>query len=374
MKSHIPLHIRHFRPVHRSVIRVCGGTLLLAISVTSLHSAPTEKPTDAEINVAVVNHLLYDSSVPTNEIDTVTSDGIVTLSGTAPNILAKERATMVAEAIKSVRSVVNTNVVEPIKRTDEEILSDVEAALQADPVTDIYEVKPTAANGTVALTGTGDSWHDKQLATSVAKGVKGVKLVTNDVTVSSKTTRPYRKIAAEIKSILESDVWVEDALIHTEVKDGKVTLSGSVGSFAEKQRTQSDVWTAGVKAVDDEGLRVEPWAMAGSLRKEIKVANWSDPYADRYPIGVSAMKGTVNLTGKVDSHHEKSQAEDVASGVSGVTAVNNSLISRFERQQRTKAKHLTRKNYYAKQRQIAAGVQTGQSRRRIRGGEGILLR
>ena len=331
MKSHIPLHIRHFRPVHRSVIRLCGGTLLLAISVTSLHSAPTEKPTDAEINVAVVNHLLYDSSVPTNEIDTVTSDGIVTLSGTAPNILAKERATMVAEAIKSVRSVVNTIVVEPIKRTDEEILNDVEAALQADPVMDIYEVKPTVANGTVTLTGTVDSWHEKQFATSVAKGVKGVKLVTNDVTVSSKTTRPDSEIAAEIESILERDVWVEDALIHTEVKDGKVTLSGSVGSFAEKQRTQSDVWTPGIKAMDDEGLRVEPWAMAGSMRKEIKVADWSDPYVDRYPIGVSAMKGTVNLTGKVDSHHEKSQAEDVASVVSGVTAVNNSIISRFKR-------------------------------------------
>ena len=91
------------------------------------------------------------------------------------------------------------------------------------------------------------------------------------------------------------------------------------------------MWTPGIKAMDDEGLRVEPWAMAGSMRKEIKVADWSDPYVDRYPIGVSAMKGTVNLTGKVDSHHEKSQAEDVASGVSGVTAVNNSIISRFKR-------------------------------------------
>ncbi len=416
MKTNIPLHIRQFRSGYRSVVGLCGGTLLLAMTATSLHSAPMEKPTDAEINTAVVNHLLFDSSVPTNEIDIATSEGIVTLSGTSPNLLAKERATMVAEAIKGVRSVVNSIVVEPVKRTDEEILDDVKAALHTDPVTDAYELSPTVATGIVTLTGTVDSWHEKQLTASVAKGVKGVKDVTNDLAVSSKTTRPDSEIAAEIESILRRDVWVEDSLIHTEVKDGKVTLSGSVGSYAERNRTLSDVWTAGVKAVDDEGLKVEPWAMADSMRKEIKVVNWSDqeveqavkdalqadprlrssnvnvtagnglvtlggtvanlkamraaerdakntagvrrvrnhlkvrgevpvadetiarnvkaalvrdPYVDRYPIGVSSVKGTLRLTGQVDSYYEKSRAEEVASGISGVTGVNNSLTVNF---------------------------------------------
>lgn len=416
MKTNLPLRIRQIRSGYRYVARFCCGTLLLAMTVTSLHSAPTEKPTDSEINAAVVNHLLFDSSVPTNEIDIATSEGIVTLSGTAPNLVAKERATMVAEAIKGVRSVVNSIMVEPIKRTDQELLDDMKAALQADPVTDSYELTPTVATGIVTLTGTVDSWYEKQLAASVAKGVKGVKGVTNDLAVSSSTTRPDSEIAAEIESILKRDVWVEDALIHTEVKDGKVTVTGSVGSVAERHRTQSNMWMAGVKAVDDEGLRVEPWAMTGSMRRENVVVNRSaqevaravkdslqvdprlrtsnltvtaanglvtiggtvanhkamraaerhakntagvrrvrnhlkvrsdvpvadetiarnvkaalvrDPYVDRYPIGVSSVKGILRLSGQVDSHYEKFRAEEVASGITGVTAVNNSLTVDF---------------------------------------------
>lgn len=339
MKTNIPLHIRQFRSGYRSVVRRFGGTLLLAMTVTLLHAAPMEKPTDAEINAAVVNYLLFDSSVPTNEIDIATSDGIVTLAGTAPNLLAKERATMVAETIKGVRSVVNTIVVEPVKRPDDEIRNDIEAALQTNPVTDYYEIKPTVAIGTVTLTGTVESWHEKQLAASVATGVKGVKAVTNNLTVSYKTTRPDSEIATEIKSILKRDVWVVDPLINTEVKDGKVILSGSVGSVAEKRLAHSDAWTAGVEEVDDEGLRVEPWAMASSMKKEnevvirsdkeveqaVKDALRADPRLRAANVNVTAGNGLVTLGGTVGNLKARHAAERDARNTAGVWRVKNHL-------------------------------------------------
>jgi osmotically-inducible protein OsmY len=339
MKTNIPLHIRQFRSGYRIVVRRFGGTLLLAMTGTSLHAAPMAKPTDAEINTAVVNYLLFDSAVPTNEIDITTSGGIVTLSGTAPNLLAKERATMVAEAIKGVRSAVNTIVVETVKRTDEEIRIDVEAALQTDPVTESSDIKATVINGTVALAGTLESWHEKQLAASVATGVKGVKAVTNNLTVTYKTTRPDSEIVAEIESILKRDVWVVDVQIHTEAKDGKVVLSGSVGSVAVKRRIQSDAWTAGVKAVDDEGLKVEPWAMAGSMRRAHEIvirsdqeveqavqdALRADPRMRSSKVNVTAGNGNVTLSGTVGNLKAMRSAERDARNTVGVSRVSNHL-------------------------------------------------
>jgi len=339
MKTNIPLHIRHLRSGLHSAVRLFGGILLLVTTITLLHSAPMKKPTDSEINAAVVNYLLFDSSVPSNEIDIATKDGIVTLSGTAPNLLAKERATMIAEATKGVRSVVNTILVEPVKRTDDEIRSDVEAALQADPVTRSYEIKPTVVLGIVSLRGAVESWQEMQLAASVAKGVKGVKAVTNELTVSHKITRPDSEIAAEIRTILKRDVWIEEPLINVEVKDGSVTLSGTVGSVAEKRRAESDAWTAGVKAVDDEDLRVEPWAMAGSMKREndvvfrsdkeveqaVKDALRADPRTRPFDVKVTAADGLVRLSGTVGTLKAMHAAERDAKNTAGVWRVRNHL-------------------------------------------------
>jgi len=49
-------------------------------------------------------------------------------------------------------------------------------------------------------------------------------------------------------------VWLSDALITVDVEDGKFTLSGSVGSAAEKERAYGDAWIAGVSSVNHGGL------------------------------------------------------------------------------------------------------------------------
>lgn len=88
--------------------------------------------------------------------------------------------------------------------------------------------------------------------------------------------RPDSEIAAEVAESLQRDVWVDSLLIHSDVRDGKVTLTGTVGSVAEKARAISDTWTSGVKIVDDNGLVVDPMAEVGSMKRQQQVKIKSD--------------------------------------------------------------------------------------------------
>ena len=86
------------------VVIICFGL----VSATSW-AAPKEqqKMTDQQITNAVDHRLLSDSALMNNQIDASTNEGIVTLSGTANHLIAKERATMLAQTIRGVRGVVN---------------------------------------------------------------------------------------------------------------------------------------------------------------------------------------------------------------------------------------------------------------------------
>lgn len=329
--------------IRRSTLAACGALIISSLAAPPLLAATTGNPTDSEINAAVDSDLLFDSSVPSNSIDVTTIDGIITLSGTAPNILAKERAATIAEAVKGVRAVVNNIGVKPVSRTDDEVRADVESALLADPAADSYEVDATVKDGVVTLTGQVQSWHEKQLSAMVAKGVKGVKELKNDIMVSYKAERPDSEIAAEIKAVQERDVWVDALLIYTTVNDGKVVLTGTVGSTAEKTRAVSNAWTIGVDSVNADGLEIEPWAKDTmkkddkmptksdeEIKKAVKDALLFDPRVLSFNPTVTVNNGIVTLTGTVDNLKAKRAAEQDAKNTVGVWRVKNHLRVRMD--------------------------------------------
>ena len=334
---------RQPRTIGRSTTAVCGALLISSLAAPPLQAAPEGIPTGAEINAAVDSDLLYDSSVSSNDLDVSTTNGIVTLSGSAPNILAKERAVTIAEAVRGVRAVVNNISVKPVLRTDDEVQRDVKFALLGDPAADSYEVNVAVKDGVVTLTGTVQSWQEKQLSAAVAKGVKGVKELKNDIIVHYKVERPDSQIAPEVKAVLKRDVWVDDILINSTVRDGKVTLTGTVGSAAEKTRAVSDAWITGVTSVDADGLQVEPWAK-DTMKKSDKVAFKSDeaiknavrdallydPRVLSFNPTVAVSNGVVTLTGAVDNLKAKRAAEQDAKNTVGVWRVKNYLRVRVE--------------------------------------------
>ncbi|MGH7943811.1 MAG: BON domain-containing protein [Opitutaceae bacterium] len=58
---------------------------------------------------------------------------------------------------------------------------------------------------------------------------------------------------------------------------------------------------------------------------KVKAAFVKDPVVSAMDVKVDTFKGTVQLSGFVDSAEQKTRAEQIAAGVSGVSAVRNNI-------------------------------------------------
>lgn len=298
---------------------------------------------DTEITNAVETELRIHEDVPSNMIDVSTEEGIVSLLGSTADILAKEKAEKIAMAVKGVRGVINNIVVAAAERSDEIIRTDVLASLVADPATDSFELDVTVDDGKVTLDGEVESWQEKQLAEHVAKNVRGVTAVENQISFDYEEDRSDYEIRQDIVSSLENDIRVDQVLIDVRVENGNVFLSGTVGSATEKVQATTLAYTTGVKSVDATGLEVAYWARDPNLRKDkyvfkedskireaVKDALFYDPRANQMDINVEVKNGKVTLKGTVDNLKSKRSAEKTAKNIVGVTLVNNLIKVRPE--------------------------------------------
>lgn len=333
---------RSSRPIAWLAVLALLCTLPAAATAQTTQTAPKDESrtlTDPEITRAVDSQLLLSRGVPANAIDVSTRDGTVTLDGTVDNILAKERAARVARIVKGVRSVINLiEVVPGTERTDSEIRQDVSDALLDDPATESWEIGVGVEDGVVALVGTVDSWHEKQLAARVAKGVEGVRRLDNQIEVEYKAIRSDHEIEQEIEQTLMWDTRVDDALIEVGVQDGEVMLTGTVGSAFERSVAIGDAWSQGVTEVDADGLTVEWWARDEMLDKDryadltdtqireaVKDALLWDPRVASFRPEVTVENGVVTLSGTVSDLKAKRSAAQTASNTAGVWRVKNLL-------------------------------------------------
>lgn len=306
-------------------------------------TASDNRVKDQDITLAIEAELLADDSVSAHMIDVETTQGVVTLTGTVGNILSKEKSTRIAENIRGVRAVVNRITVRPVIRPDEEIREDVEQALLKDPATDSFEIDVKVTNGMVTLTGTVESWAEKNLSALVAKGVSGVRDLRNQIDIAYRVNRLDQEIEKEIERRLETDTFVDDALIKVDVENGDVKLAGTVGSAAEKSRAYFDAWVAGVESIDDDNLEVKWWAMDKlerheevviksdeAIKKAVEDAFFYDPRVYSFEPRVDVNQGIVTLSGVVGNLKALEAAEEDARATVGVVDVINNLKVRFE--------------------------------------------
>lgn len=314
---------------------------LFALGMAGAQALPA---TDLEISDAIEDEILVDPAVALNNIDVKVVDGVATLSGNVSNLLAKERAARLARTVRGVRSVVNTINVQPTTpRNDTEIASDVRDALLYDPAADAFEVSVTVEDGAAILNGTVDSWQERELALKAAKGVRGVTAVENNISVDYDADRPDLEIRSEVQQALRWDALIDHGLINVAVEDGAVTLSGTVGSAAEKTRAITEAWVAGVQNVGAEGLEVEAWARDEDMRKgkyavksddeveqAIEDALLYDPRVASFEVTPEVDGGVATLRGTVDNLKAKRAVTNLARNTVGVATVENRIKVRPE--------------------------------------------
>jgi osmotically-inducible protein OsmY len=294
--------------------------------------------TDSGITSVVEKGLKQEKGVVPDDVDVSTSQGIVTLSGSLDNLLAKERAVRIAESIRGVRGVIDQTTVTPVSRSDEDINKDIAAALKQDPATESYQVAASVQNAVATLTGSVGFYGEKQLATRIAEGIKGVKEVRNNVTIDYLAKPTNTQIADDIKARLQWDIWINGELIKPVVEDGKVTLTGTIGSAISKTRALDDAWVSGVTSVDDSGVKIEPRTSNGAhqeqeyatrsdseIKKAIQASLHLDPRVSAFSPDVTVEDGGVILGGNVGNLKAKTSAEEDAKDIVGVWRVDNLL-------------------------------------------------
>jgi len=273
-----------------------------------------------------------------NNIKLKIDDGIVTLYGNTENLITKDKTTEIVSMIKGVRGIVNLIEVDAPYVNDTVLKANVDEALYKDPVLESYQLILKVDSGVVNLYGRVDSWHEKQLASEVVKTVRGVKEVKNNIAFIYKKNRPDQDIKADIVSLLRNDARIDGVLVDVKVENGTVTLSGDVGSAAEKSLVVANAYVDGVDTVLYQGLDVIPADRDPRMREDkyvkksdpaiieaIQQAYLQDPRLLNYDIDVKSDSGNVTLSGAVNFLRAKNAAGKDAANVVGVWKVENNI-------------------------------------------------
>ena len=127
-------------------------------------------------------------------------------------------------------------------RTDDSIRSGVLFELKWDPkISSSSDIAVAVKEGVVTLSGFVHSYWDKDAAEKAAKRVYGVRGVANDIEVRLGSTRTDPEIAREAVHELESHISIPSDKIKVTVKNGWVTLEGSVDWQYQKELAESAV-------------------------------------------------------------------------------------------------------------------------------------
>jgi osmotically-inducible protein OsmY len=136
------------------------------------------------------------------------------------------------------------------QRTDTEIARAALSALKWNTMVPHEHISVAVSNGWVTLKGKVDWAYQRTAADQCVRHLAGVCGVVNVIDVTPRAN--IADVKAKIETALKRSAEVDARRINVAVADGKVTLTGNVHSWAERNEARFAAWAApGVKEVDD---------------------------------------------------------------------------------------------------------------------------
>ena len=332
-------------------------------------TARVETRSDEAIQTEVQARFFTNDNTRGQRLDIAADDGVVTIRGAVADEAARSRAIELARSVEGVTQVKDEITVRPAdaaetrastpERDDPSMPSMITAKIQAqyfiDPDVKARKIDvTTVAGGVVTLEGTVDSAAAEAEALRIARATDGVTRVENRLRVESAPPRAEERRSATDSEPAQADGWLTTKIeakyfldpdvrgrnIDVETRDGMVTLTGVVGTEAERRQAVALARsTDGTREVTDK-LEVDP-ALDPNARQVRSVANLDRPdgwitmkiqaqyFLDNdvkgHEIDVDTTKGIVTLTGVVDNAQQRQEAELIAKETQGVSQVVNRI-------------------------------------------------
>jgi len=212
--------------------------------------------TDTDLKRDVLDELAWEPSVMSKDIDVSVNDGIVTLTGHVPTYAEKYAAEHAVKRVAGVRGIAEELTVSlsaSHQQNDTDIAQRAANALDWNVSVPYGKVKATVENGWITLSGNVDWYFQSAAAHDAVRHLMGVKGVTNLITVKPAPSVSTLDVRSKIETALERNMEHEANAIKIEVKNGQVTLRGTVHSWQEHDDAGYAAWsTPGVTDVEND--------------------------------------------------------------------------------------------------------------------------